>query len=406
MGPAAGFLARAPRIKLAITVALVAAAVIGRPPWSIWLTAVLLLFGAFNVVFVAPGTEWVRALAIGATFSALLFPSFAGPFVFFGSLMWPPAFAIAWAAGRDPRHDRREAMRARIALATLIVAVALGSIAYRALVAHNLQQTAALFIGIPALLAIVVVFGPSPSSATGVACKAVTIGLLVSMLFLWEGLVCVLMSAPLFYAVALGVARAMEAANEKGTIRLRSCLILLAIVPMSLEGVTQYTTVRREESVSVSQIVGAPAQAVERALREAPRFDRVRPLYLRAGFPTPVSTRIERHSGELHWIIQMRGGEMLLSGMEPGAGDLTLRLEEQEPGFMRWSAASDTSHLTHFLMWRESIVQWEGIDPHATRVTWTLRYRRGLDPAWYFGPMERYAARLAAHYLIDAVATP
>jgi len=39
-------------------------------------------------------------------------------------------------------------------------------------------------------------------------------------------------------------------------------------------------------------------------------------------------------------------------------------------------------------------------------VTWTLDYERGLDPAWYFGPWERYATRLAAGYLIDAVATP
>ena len=37
---------------------------------------------------------------------------------------------------------------------------------------------------------------------------------------------------------------------------------------------------------------------------------------------------------------------------------------------------------------------------------WTLRYRRLLDPAWYFGPWERYAVRLAAGYLIDTVATP
>ena len=28
-----------------------------------------------------------------------------------------------------------------------------------------------------------------------------------------------------------------------------------------------------------------------------------------------------------------------------------------------------------------------------------MRYDRGLDPAWYFGPFERYAARLAADYL-------
>ena len=37
---------------------------------------------------------------------------------------------------------------------------------------------------------------------------------------------------------------------------------------------------------------------------------------------------------------------------------------------------------------------------------WTLRYKRLLDPAWYFGPWERYAAKLTADYLIQTVATP
>jgi len=92
--------------------------------------------------------------------------------------------------------------------------------------------------------------------------------------------------------------------------------------------------------------------------------------------------------------------------MEPRAGDLVLALEEARPGLLRWRAVSDSSHMTHFLNWRESIVRWEAIDAQTTRVTWTLNYRRGLDPAWYFGPIERYAVRLAAGYLIDAVATP
>jgi hypothetical protein len=97
---------------------------------------------------------------------------------------------------------------------------------------------------------------------------------------------------------------------------------------------------------------------------------------------------------------------MRIDGIEPRAGDLILVLEESRPGRVRWRAVADDSHMTHFLSWREAIVQWESVDAHATKVAWTLRYRRGLDPSWYFGPWERYAARLAAGYLIDSVATP
>jgi hypothetical protein len=242
-----------------------------------------------------------------------------------------------------------------------------------------------------------------------VACKAVTIGLLISLLFLGEGMVCVAMSAPLFYAMAIGIAKAMEHAYRQraGTATtLMSCLILLVLVPMSLEGVTGFTTLNRDESVVASRIVRGSPEAVAQALVEPPRFDRVRPLYLRAGFPTPASTRIERSAGITRWVIQLRGGEMRLDGMEARTGDLVLELEEARPGLMRWRAVSDSSHVTHFLNWREAIVQWEPIDASTTRVTWTLRYRRGLDPSWYFGPMERYAVGLAADYLIDSVATP
>ena len=97
---------------------------------------------------------------------------------------------------------------------------------------------------------------------------------------------------------------------------------------------------------------------------------------------------------------------MRLDGMEPRTGDLILELEEARPGFVRWRAVSDSSHMTHFLWWREVSAQYEPVDEATTRVTWTVRYDRGLDPAWYFGPWERYAMHLAASYLIDVVATP
>jgi hypothetical protein len=152
--------------------------------------------------------------------------------------------------------------------------------------------------------------------------------------------------------------------------------------------------------------VAAAPEDIERALLEPPRFDRRLPPYLRAGFPTPLSTRIERTGPSARWVIELRGGEMRLNGMEPRTGDLVLELQESRPGRIHWRAVSDTSHMTHFLTWREVVVEWTAVDERRTQVTWTLRYERGLDPAWYFGPWERYAVRLAAGYLIDAVATP
>ena len=52
------------------------------------------------------------------------------------------------------------------------------------------------------------------------------------------------------------------------------------------------------------------------------------------------------------------------------------------------------------------MVSWCPIDARHTEVVWSLHYRRDLDPAWYFGPWERYGVGLAADYLIQNLATP
>jgi hypothetical protein len=374
----------------------------------------LLLFGIINIFLNIPDTKPLRALAIVSTMATLIWPQvLGGLWALFVFLAWPLGIVVVSLATRTadpaPTVEVHGVTRARVATAALIIAVAIAAVMYRFLVHHRLEQTAALFVGIPTLLALLVVFLVSPRSAAGVACKAVTIGLLVSMLFLGEGVLCVLMSAPLFYAIAVLIGSAVDFSRRRLDRRAQStvsCLAVLVLIPMSLEGVTDATSFNRDEWVVATKLVHAPAQAVGEAIFEPPRFNRSLPLYLRAGFPRPTATEIKRTPTGGRWTITIRGGEMHLNGMEPRVGTLELELEEARPGLVRFHALRDDSHMTHFLLWREAQVEWEPVSADLTRVTWKLRYRRGLDPEWYFGPWERYAATLAAGYLIDAVATP
>ena len=160
-----------------------------------WSTVGLIGFGLFNTLVSPPGTLIVRQISVVAALGSLLGPDWLRVFTTIVIwLIWPPAFAVAWSLGSEshaseaePPDDHAAGRRARLALAAVIAAVAIASIAFRLIVANRLQQTAALFIGIPAILAIVVVLVVSPRSAIGVACKAVTVGLLVSLVFLGEG---------------------------------------------------------------------------------------------------------------------------------------------------------------------------------------------------------------------------
>jgi hypothetical protein len=388
-----------------------AAAVIGRSVG--WLSIAILGFGLFNVFITAPGTRVVRLVSVAVSIVTLLSPGNDGiVLMLFAWWLWPTAYLMAWAFARQASEARDSSpqlasSRAKVAVAAVILAVAVGSAAYRAIAGAGLDQSATLFIGIPTLIALIVTLAVTPRTATGVACKAVTVGLLISMLFLGEGALCIAMSAPLFYAVAVAIASAVRwARNGDGRRRAMSATALVAFLPMSLEGVSTRMSFDRDEVVTVTRVVPASPEQVERALYDPPRFDRALPHYLRMGFPRPISTAIDRTLAQPRWVIRLRGGETRLNGTEPKTGDLVLDLDESRPGYMHWRAIDDGSHMTHFLTWRESTVAWHEVGPGATQVTWTLRYRRGLDPAWYFGPWERYAVGLATDYLIDTVATP
>jgi hypothetical protein len=284
----------------------------------------------------------------------------------------------------------------------LAATMAIGSAGYRLLLTHQLAQTSALFIGLPAVLAILLACTPRPRSATGVILKGITVMLLLSGILLGEGFICIVMAAPLFYLIGAVIGLIVDALERRRQRRFSGGaygLILLPFLPLSLEGVTPELSLSRLEEVAVERSVPAGPEDVERALSATPTFQETLPPFLRLRFPKP----------EAAW------GE----GLEPGAyrairftreeeppGILVLRIVERGPGLVRFRAESDSSMIAHWLDWREAEVRWSQEAARTTRVRWTLRYARRLDPAWYFGPWERYAVRLTAGYLIDSTATP
>lgn len=279
----------------------------------------------------------------------------------------------------------------------VIAAAVAASVYYHGLVSARLEQTSALFIGLPALLAVTCVLTPKPHSATGTAVKSVTLFLGIAGVFLGEGFICILMASPLFYLVAVMIGVARDRDRKRGHVL--SCLVLLSMIPMSSEGTRPGLSFAREETVTAERVIAATPAQVEAALATTPRLNGDMPVYLRLGFPRPVSAAGTGTAPGARHFIHFAGGE-------GKPGDLVLEVTEHRPGRLSFRAISDTSHVAHWLRWDESTVEWTAVDASHTRVRWTLRYRRLLDPAWYFGPWERYAVRLTAAQLIQDAATP
>src|SRR5437879_7919087 len=137
-------------------------------------------------------------------------------------------------------------------LAAVAVALGLGSFVYRLLHAADLGQSAAFFIGIPSLMAFAAAFIAlrlRASGVIGITFKAITIGLLLSGPLLGEGFICVLLAAPLFYAVGILIALAIEGVRRWTGAGRHSSTLGLLVLPMlalSLEGDVPVLAVPRQ----------------------------------------------------------------------------------------------------------------------------------------------------------------
>ncbi|GAA2729996.1 hypothetical protein [Actinocorallia aurantiaca] len=283
-----------------------------------------------------------------------------------------------------PDPERRRT--ARRTLLGVVAALFAAMLAYKVLEAGRLEQTALFYVGIPALIALTVVATARPRSALGTIMATITVGLALAGPLLDEGVVCLVVAAPLFYlcGAILGVF-----VDE-----VRGGLKVMLVVPLllGLEGTA--VSLPRANEVTVTRTAPAGTD-LEHALAAAPDFAPVRSRFLRLRFPRPVRSEGTglAPGATRHIDFTPRTSLGLRSRPTPRSMDLTV--VRYEPGLAVFAVTRDTT-LARWLDLTEAEFRWQG-----TRLSVTLRYRRTFDPAWYFGPVQRHGMREAAAYLAE-----
>lgn len=307
---------------------------------------------------------------------------------------------------------------ARWAIITITLALAIGGLVYRLTQDNYLHQSAAFFIGVPAVLAITLALTPKAKSATGMIVKGLTLALLLSGVVFFEGFICILMAAPLFYLVGIVIGIPIDRARRKRQSEGRVYSIVgVALLLLSVEGVTPATSFSQQEVVRVTRVVDASPPEVRAALASTPTFDGHLPFYLKLGFPRPVAAYGSRlRIGDRRTILFGKESPMEPMGESHGHGHpevaangggvLELEVARSKKGLVVFKPVEDATAFTHWISWGRSVVEWRAVDGGSTEVTWTLHFKRRLSPSWYFGPWQRYAAEKATGYLIETVATP
>lgn len=276
----------------------------------------------------------------------------------------------------------------------LCLAAGITSVLYRVLVLGQKEQTALMFIGLPTAIAVLITILPRSRSATGMIMKGISLFLLLLGILFIEGFICILMAAPFFYVVGFIVGIFADKARVQRKFNKQFRVVVLPVlVLMSLEGITAALSFPRDEEITVSRELSLSPAAAREQLSRGPQFSLSElPAFLKLGFPAPH--RIEGSGVEMGdtWLIHFAGGE-------GKPGDLSAQVVASGPSSIRVARVTDTSHISHWLDWKEA--EWR-IEPSAggSRVTLTMRYRRLLDPAWYFKPIERYGVKKAGEYFL------
>ena len=280
------------------------------------------------------------------------------------------------------------------------------------LVQYGRPDSAALYVGLPTIIAVALSLTPRPRTATGSVLKTLTIGMIMAGLLLGPGVVCVVILAPIFYmfgiigAVSIDAARMAETARERRAARLRCSVVLLAALASALEGTHPALTFNTHEVVRIEREYRTSPEAFEAALDGPTTLGGDVPMVLRLGFPYPV-----RAFGSGTDIGDRRGVHLedrniyfnIIGPSHAMSGDAVFEITRRTENSIRFSMIEDHSAVSKWLRWRHSDLHWTWLDDGRVSVVLEIHFDRRLDPAWYFAPLQRAVVGAAAPLVLESL---
>ena len=298
---------------------------------------------------------------------------------------------------------------ARWILAGVVLVAFAGLLAVRVTRFGGLDQTALFYVGLPALLALLVILCCRVRSAVGAAMAVTTLCLLLAGPLLGEGMVCLVIAAPLIYgvvALVTWIGTTVFRADRRHPNALVAIPILFAL---TMEGIGGFSLLPREDTGTGSVLIEAAPADVAAALAVPPEYGSPSSHFLRAvPFPEPVEAVGEGlETGDTR-LVHFTPRRTLEFGAEPTPRHLELEIAESrvgaDGGRVVFEVVEDTTFANGMEMER-AVATWqsEGVGgaSETPRLTWEIEYRRTYDPSWYFGPVQAYATDRAADYLAE-----
>jgi hypothetical protein len=213
-----------------------------------------------------------------------------------------------------------------------------------------------------------------------------------------EGLICILMAFPLFFActlvgVVLGVAISWLVRKYSGP---GSNLVLLPLIGVSSilaadQAEDRLSTGNRFQAVTTSRTVLATPEEIWAKILAVDEVSGPKPFLLRIGLPVPKSCTMEGSGVGARRICYFETGmiEEEVTNWDPGRR-LELRIIRSTlPG-------------RHWLQFESASYELEPLSPTETRLTRTTTISSKLRPAWYWRFFEETGVQAEHRYVLDS----
>jgi hypothetical protein len=292
----------------------------------------------------------------------------------------------------------------------LIFLIGVGTLAVRTLLDSRFGNSALLYIATPFAISFLIFhFSERPKVTSPLHgflahLRDATIIMLGSSAFLFEGFICVLFFMPIYYlfvtlAYLIGL-MSRQGGKKKDDGRLRGSVLTLIILVAALEGTAPSTSFERQNSVTRTAIFEADIATLQANLARPIELPPQREWFLSI-FPLPVESQTgSLEPGDIHTLHFVYKRWFFTNVKE---GDFRLRIDSVSDEEVRTSVVGNSSYLATYLDLQGTHITFDALPDGRTEVSLTITYQRLLDPAWYFGPLQRHAVEQSADYFLASV---
>lgn len=294
----------------------------------------------------------------------------------------------------------------RINAVAIILLIGLASLSVRLLLHFQLDKSALLYVAVPYLIALgIVLIRPDHSSEKwwhGYRDHALSalIVFFASSIVLFEGFICVLYFLPIYF---LGITIAFlinYQFRKKNNGRTLVSVLPLLILASSFEGTSEQLSLERENHVVVSKVVELSADQIMENIATPFNLQKER-NWLISVFPMPY--KIEAGTlapGDVH-RVHTRYRRWFVTNTQQG--EMLLQIVDVTPTTVTTKVLADSTFFSSYLETMGTQISLKSIAPGQTEIQLRIDYRRKLDPAWYFHPLQKQAVSQMARFLIDEV---